>query len=113
MTRAQKILDFLFGVTLISGAPAVTFLFLFIIMSSFYYSAWWWAERHPSLPAAYLIMLMSVLATFILACLWRRKHRRLSTSTFIAEVFVAVFVVAFFIIIFMAGERAAYHAEWG
>jgi hypothetical protein len=113
MTRAQKILDFIFGVALISGAPAITFLFLSFIMSWFvFHSAWWWAEQHPLLPVAFLILWASVLTAFISVCIWRKKHKRLPASTFVAEVTVAVFVAVFFIIFFIAGEHSAYHAEW-
>jgi hypothetical protein len=113
MILAQKIGSFLFGVALMCGAPVVAFLVVFSCLASFYSSAWWWTEGHPSLPVAFAILFASPLVAFVSACLWRREHRRVPASPFIAEVIVAAFIGCLFIWIYMAGQNSAYHAEWG
>lgn len=113
MTRSQKILNFIFGVAVISGAPVIAFLFLFIATILVFRSVFWWNEHHSLSPLAYLVIAASVLAVFIRACVWRRKHSSLSNSTFIVEIVVGAFIGCLFIFIFLAGEYAAYHAEWG
>jgi hypothetical protein len=104
MTRTQKIWDFLFGVAVIGGAPIVAFCFVALIFSFVFHSA-------DSSPLIGLVVLASGAAAFVAACLWRRKHRHLPSSFFIAELLVAVFAGVLFMLIFVAAGYAAYRAD--
>ena len=85
MTRAQKIRDFIFGVVLIAGAALIT---CFVGTFAFQNKSEW------------LIPVFSGLA-FIGACIWRKKHRALPSSFFVAEVVVAILAcVLFFFMLF-------------
>ena len=91
MTRAQKIWDFLFGVALIAGAPLCTF---YIVGFSLSFAA--------SSQFVGLVVLMSAIAAFACACIWRKKHRVLPRSVFAAEVAVAIVAGILFMVVFMA-----------
>jgi hypothetical protein len=100
MTRAQKIWDFLFGVALIGAAPIVMFMaaafaLRFVAGSRF----------------AGPLVLTSATAAFAGACIWRKKHRVLPSSLFVAEVAVAIFASVLFMLVFVAAGYAAYRAD--
>src|ERR1039457_2970233 len=100
MTRAQKIWDFLFGVALIGGAPIVTFMAAVFAL-------------HFVTDSRFVPLVVLALATiaFVIACIWRRKHRVLPSSFFGAELLVAIFASVLFMLVFIAAGYAAYRAD--
>jgi multisubunit Na+/H+ antiporter MnhB subunit len=100
MTRAQKIWDFLFGVALIGGAPIVTFM---VTAFALHFAA--------GSQIVTLVVLTSATIAFVIACIWRRKHRVLPSSFFAAEILVAIFTSVLFMLVFIAAGYAAYRAD--
>ena len=100
MTRAQKIWDFVFGVALIGSAPIVTFMAAAFALH--------FAAGSRLVP---LLVLASATIAFVIACIWRRKHRILPSSFFAAEVLIAIFASVLFMLVFIAAGYAAYRAD--
>ena len=100
MTRSQKICDFIFGVALIGGAPIVAFFVAGFILS--------FAASSRLVPLA---VFGCGFIAFVVACIWRRKHRHLSSSFFAAEIVTAIITSVLFMLVFVAAGYAAYRAD--
>ena len=100
MTRAQKIWDFLFGVTLIGGAPIAMFCVAGFVLRL--------ADISRFVGP---VILICASAAFACACLWRKKHRVLPGSFFVAEVATAICATVLFMVFFVAAGYAAYRAD--
>ena len=85
---------------LIGGAPIVTF-FAALFAMHFITDSW----------LVPLLALASATIAFVIACIWRRKHRVLPSSFFAAELLVAIFANVLFMLVFIAAGYAAYRAD--
>ena len=104
MTRAQKIWDFLFGVALIGGAPLVALWAVSSVGALAFHSV-------AVMPVVELSAWVSSLIAFVVACVWRGKHRRLPDSLLVAEAMAAIFAAGFFMLIMAIVGYAAYRAD--
>jgi hypothetical protein len=57
------------------------------------------------------MVLMLATASCVGACIWRKKHRVLPGSVFVAEVVAAIFASVLFMLVFVAAGYAAYRAD--
>lgn len=100
MTVAQKIWDFLFGVALIAASPILIF---FVAVSVLRFAV--------NSPLVSLLVFAVSIVAFFGACIWRKRHRALPGSFFIAEVIIGIFASILFMAIFVAAGYAAYRAD--
>ena len=104
MTRSQKIWDFLLGVALMSGAPLVALWAVSSVGSLAFHSV-------AVMPVVVLSAWASSLIAFVVACVWRGKHRRLPSSFLVAEAMSAILAAGLFMLVLAIVGYAAYRAD--
>jgi hypothetical protein len=104
MTRTQKIWDFIFGVALISGVPLILLFGVSSALSALSRSA-------PNSPFAAWGLLVLGIGALSLSGIWRRKHRHLPESFFLAELLTAILASGLFLLVYVAAGYAAFRAD--
>jgi hypothetical protein len=109
MTRIRKFWDFIFGVILIGGMPALIFLAISFSTSFF-------LDSHSSKYQFQLALLAKTaivisLFTFLFGCWWRNKHRLVSKSFFPLEILFGFLFGFLFFVILIGALYAAHRAD--
>jgi hypothetical protein len=107
MSRLQNLGDFVFGVALLAATP----IFVFIVAAFVAAQISLFEEyRFTDYLGRWAILGISF-TSFLLACMWRRKHRRLPSSVFPVEVVVSIICGLGFMFLLLLAWYAAGGAD--
>jgi hypothetical protein len=106
MGRTQKHWDFIFAVALIGGMPLGV-----LIIAGF--------GLHLAMPSELMTAqrlrtvgpVLASVASFIIACWWRTRHRKIRSSLILLEVGAGLFFGFAFLVILLLAGYAAYRAD--
>jgi len=107
MSRLANLGDFVFGVVLLAATPILVFLGAAFVAAQI---SLFEGYRLTDYLGRWAVLGIS-LTSFLLACMWRRKHRRISSSVFPVEVITSVICGVVFMFVLLLTWYAAGGAD--